>query len=115
MRFTYLIEENTFLDYQSSSPSLKNQFEAYDIENDDRTNLPHESNQIEIIDGKNKEEIYPKISQLPIGSILDCIDSISLSCIWSNLSEDIIIDSGINFRKKAFKLLIKIDFKKLIF
>ena len=115
MRFTYLIEENTFLDYQSSSPSLKNQFEAYDIDNDDRDHLPLENNQIEIIDGKNKEEIYPKISQLPIGSILDCIDSISLSCIWSNLSEDIIIDSGINFRKKAFKLLIKIDFKKLIF
>jgi len=93
VRFTYLIEENTFLDYQSTSASVKTQFESYDIENDDLS-LESNNNQIEIIDGKNKEEIYPKINQLPIGSIIDCIDSISLSCIWSNLSEDIIIDSG---------------------
>ena len=87
-----MIEENTFLDYQSSS-SLKNQFENLDLD-EDTNQSSYENNDIEIIDNKHKEDIYPKINRLPFGSILDCIDSISLSCIWSNLSEDIIIDSG---------------------
>ena len=84
-----MIEENTFLDYQSAS-NFKGQLDSLDIDKEE--NLTE--NQIEIIDTKNKEDIYPKINQLPLGSILDCIDSISLSCVWSNLSEDIIIDSG---------------------
>jgi hypothetical protein len=49
--------------------------------------------EIEIIEDRD-EDIYPDIKNLPFGSIVDCIDSMCLSCIWSNLSEDIIVDTG---------------------
>lgn len=42
---------------------------------------------------EHSSEYYAKVKTLPFGSYQDCIDSIYLSCVWSNLSEDIIYDS----------------------
>ncbi|CAF0883999.1 unnamed protein product [Brachionus calyciflorus] len=77
VRFTYLIQEGTFLDSQQMNmkASLDKSFQDLDLV-DDRI-----------------DEIYPDIKNLSFGSIQDCVDSIYLSCIWSNLSEDIIVDS----------------------
>jgi hypothetical protein len=61
IQFTYLIYENTFLDWtQSSANNAKQQLAA-------------QSAEMELIDAKN-EDIYPDVKKLPFGSLQDCIE-----------------------------------------
>lgn len=67
IRFTYLIQESSFLDWQLSSGSK--QYESLEAANYDAKSFQ----EIELIDPAN-EKIYPDIKNLTIGSLQDCIE-----------------------------------------
>lgn len=57
VRFTYLIQESTFLDWSSSKTSYENK----------------SFQEVELIDDKI-EDIYPDVKHLPFGTVQDCIE-----------------------------------------
>ena len=85
VRFSYSILENTFVDWQEFNAQHQKQHIQLNIE----TNKILDDSQENL--GAN--EYYSRLKTLPFGSYQDCIDSVFLSCVWSNLSEDIIYDS----------------------
>jgi hypothetical protein len=62
IRFTYLIQEGDFLDWQFSSSKNNFSYEAKSFQ------------EIELIDDVKNETIYPDIKHLPLGSLQDCVE-----------------------------------------
>lgn len=81
IQFTYLIFDNTFLNWNQST-----------ITHNTSRRLASSHSEAELV-SKDDQDIYPNLDELPFGSVQDCVDSIYLSSVWSNLSEDIIVDS----------------------
>jgi Rab3 GTPase-activating protein catalytic subunit len=96
VRFTYSILENktTFLDWQQFS-ELHHQatlLNEQSNKSDDNDNDNVSDNDDDPLVTKEDDQ-YPDLKKLPFGAVQDCVESLYLSCVWSNLSEDIIIDS----------------------
>ena len=66
VRFTYLILENTFIDWQQTSPNRLTMGPSHMM--DKKLSLD-----IELVDN-NQDEIYPNIRALPFGAVQDCIE-----------------------------------------
>lgn len=64
IRFSYLLQESGFLDWQSSS--MRNSSSGLTYE-------PKSFQEIELVDARS-ESIYPDIKNLPIGGLQDCIE-----------------------------------------
>lgn len=64
IRFTYLLQESAFLDWQTASAKY--------------SGLTYESRSfqdVELVDASN-ENIYPDVMNLPVGSLQDCVEYI---------------------------------------
>ena len=62
VRFTYSIQENTFIDWQQFSAQHQRQLEV-------QTN-----NLLDVEEEQDENEFFPKIKTLPFGSVQDCIE-----------------------------------------
>ena len=75
VKFTYLIQDNTFMQCQAAAIATSaRQSSSVASSNSAAAAVFGLADDIELIDKKSDEELYPNLRSLPFGSVQDCIE-----------------------------------------